>query len=176
MIDNPGEVGEAVRLTPASVNRTIGARSEELAHTLESLSGAEDRRTAEQVSHIYEYYLPILKEHYDDYPSAFETSIICIRLPKDIRKSRPFYRTWPWNRQAVRSMSSLPDRDDERMVFIDHSLGQRVGMAMCLRHLGGGWKIPCIYSFVTDEELEEERRLFYVAVTRAKRHLFDVPH
>jgi DNA helicase-2/ATP-dependent DNA helicase PcrA len=33
-------------------------------------------------------------------------------------------------------------------------------------------KFPSIYSFVTDEELEEERRLFYVAVTRAKRHLY----
>ncbi|MDE3036084.1 MAG: ATP-binding domain-containing protein, partial [Nitrospirota bacterium] len=28
------------------------------------------------------------------------------------------------------------------------------------------------YSFATEEELEEERRLFYVAVTRAKQHLF----
>ena len=33
-------------------------------------------------------------------------------------------------------------------------------------------KFPSLYSFVTDEELEEERRLFYVAVTRAKRHLY----
>ena len=29
-----------------------------------------------------------------------------------------------------------------------------------------------IYWFVADEDLEEERRLFYVSVTRAKRHLF----
>ena len=33
-------------------------------------------------------------------------------------------------------------------------------------------RFPSMYSFVTDEELEEERRLFYVSVTRAKRHLF----
>jgi DNA helicase-2/ATP-dependent DNA helicase PcrA len=33
-------------------------------------------------------------------------------------------------------------------------------------------RFPSIYSFTADEELEEERRLFYVAVTRAKRHLF----
>ena len=31
---------------------------------------------------------------------------------------------------------------------------------------------PSAYSFLTDDELEEERRLFYVAVTRAKRYLF----
>ncbi|MCA9478800.1 MAG: ATP-binding domain-containing protein, partial [Nitrospira sp.] len=33
-------------------------------------------------------------------------------------------------------------------------------------------RFPSAYSFVTQEELEEERRLLYVAVTRAKRHLF----
>jgi len=33
-------------------------------------------------------------------------------------------------------------------------------------------RIPSIYSFLTDEDLEEERRLLYVAVTRAKRSLF----
>ena len=33
-------------------------------------------------------------------------------------------------------------------------------------------RFPSMYSFVADEELEEERRLFYVSVTRAKRHLF----
>ena len=33
-------------------------------------------------------------------------------------------------------------------------------------------KFPSTYSFVADEEMEEERRLFYVAVTRAKRHLY----
>jgi DNA helicase-2/ATP-dependent DNA helicase PcrA len=33
-------------------------------------------------------------------------------------------------------------------------------------------RFPSAYSFLTEEELEEERRLLYVAVTRAKQHLF----
>ena len=33
-------------------------------------------------------------------------------------------------------------------------------------------RFPSVYSFAGDEELEEERRLFYVSVTRAKRHLY----
>ena len=33
-------------------------------------------------------------------------------------------------------------------------------------------RFPSVYSFVKMRSLEEERRLFYVAVTRAKRHLF----
>ena len=33
-------------------------------------------------------------------------------------------------------------------------------------------RFPSIYSFNSDEELDEELRLFYVAVTRAKTYLF----
>ena len=33
-------------------------------------------------------------------------------------------------------------------------------------------RFPSVYSFSEDEGLEEERRLFYVSVTRAKRHLY----
>ena len=33
-------------------------------------------------------------------------------------------------------------------------------------------KFPSTYSMHTDDELEEERRLLYVAVTRAKRNLY----
>ena len=33
-------------------------------------------------------------------------------------------------------------------------------------------RFPSSYSFLTEEELEEERRLLYVAVTRAKQQLY----
>ena len=38
----------------------------DLSLILESLAGAGELRPAEQVNHIYEYYLPILKAQYDD--------------------------------------------------------------------------------------------------------------
>ena len=57
---------------PYQILREVGGRSgqglKNLANTLESLSGFEELGTAEQVNHIYEYYLPILKDQYDDYP------------------------------------------------------------------------------------------------------------
>ncbi len=33
-------------------------------------------------------------------------------------------------------------------------------------------RFPSTYAFLSEEQLEEERRLFYVAITRAKHHLF----
>ena len=45
-------------------------------------------------------------------------------------------------------------------------------MAMRVLAVGRRRQVPSVFSFNSDEELEEERRLMYVAVTRAKRHLF----
>ena len=57
---------------PYRVLREVSGKSakglKDLAFTLENLSGSDDLRPAEQVNHIYEYYLPILKTQYDDYP------------------------------------------------------------------------------------------------------------
>jgi DNA helicase-2/ATP-dependent DNA helicase PcrA len=65
-----------------------------------------------------------------------------------------------------------PDREDERMVLstIHSAKGLEWQCVFVIWVVDG--KFPSIYSFITDDELEEERRLFYVAVTRAKRHLF----
>jgi DNA helicase-2/ATP-dependent DNA helicase PcrA len=65
-----------------------------------------------------------------------------------------------------------PDREDEQVVLstIHSAKGLEWQCVFVIWVVDG--KFPSIYSFVTDEELEEERRLFYVAVTRAKRHLY----
>ncbi len=61
---------------PCDVLRAVNGRSgqglKNLANTLETLSGSADLKPAEQVNHVYEYYLPILKEQYDDYPKRIE--------------------------------------------------------------------------------------------------------
>lgn len=162
---------------PFEVLRAASGRSAQglrnLAQTLESLSGAEDRRTAEQVNHIYEYYLPILKEQYDDYPKRI----------RDLDHLHTIAEGYPEVDAFLSDLALEPpdgsvadvepsDRDDERMVLstIHSAKGLEWQCVFVIWVVDG--KFPSIYSFVTDEELEEERRLFYVAVTRAKRHLF----
>jgi DNA helicase II / ATP-dependent DNA helicase PcrA len=144
-----------------------------LAHTLESLSAVEDRRTAEQVNHIYEYYLPILKEQYDDYPKRIRD----LDHLHTIAEGYPEVDAFLWDLALEPPDGSAvdvdaPDRDDERMVLstIHSAKGLEWQCVFVIWVVDG--KFPSIYSFVTDDELEEERRLFYVAVTRAKRHLF----
>jgi len=65
-----------------------------------------------------------------------------------------------------------PDRDDERLILstIHSAKGLEWQSVFVIWAVDG--RFPSAYSFTTDEQLEEERRLFYVAVTRAKQHLF----
>ncbi|MCS6294352.1 MAG: ATP-dependent helicase [Nitrospira sp.] len=162
---------------PFDVLRGVSGRSgqglKNLANTLESLSGTDDRSPSEQVNHIYEYYLPILKEQYDDYP----------KRTRDLDHLHTIAEGYPGVNEFLADLAleppdgsasgvDAPDRDDERLVLSTiHSAKGLEWQAVFVIWIVDG-RFPSVYSFVADEDLEEERRLFYVSVTRAKRHLF----
>jgi len=162
---------------PYRVLREVSGKSgkglKDLALTLESLSGSDDMRPAEQVNHIYEYYLPILKMQYDDYPKRI----------RDLDHLHTIAEGYPELDQLLADLALEPpdgsavdvgasDRDDERLVLstIHSAKGLEWQCVFVIWIVDG--RFPSVYSFVTDGDLEEERRLFYVAVTRAKQHLF----
>lgn len=162
---------------PFDILRGVSGRSgqglKNLAHTLESLAGADDRSPAEQVDHVYEYYLPILKEQYDDYPKRI----------RDLDHLHTIAEGYPGIEGFLADLALEPpdgsvagvdaaDRDDERLILstIHSAKGLEWQCVFVIWVVDG--RFPSAYSFLTDGELEEERRLFYVAVTRAKRHLF----
>jgi DNA helicase-2/ATP-dependent DNA helicase PcrA len=161
---------------PYDTLRAVTGRSAQglknLAHSLEILSGAEDKRTAEQVSHIYEYYLPILKEQYDDYPKRIRDLDHLHTIAEGYPQVDTFLSDLALEPPDSAVDVDAPDRDEERMVLstIHSAKGLEWQCVFVIWVVDG--KFPSLYSFVTDEELEEERRLFYVAVTRAKRHLY----
>ena len=144
-----------------------------MAHTLEGLVGTDERSPAEQVNHIYEYYLPILKEQYDDYPKRTRDLDHLHTIAENYTGIDEFLADLalePPDGSAVTVEAG--DRDDERMVLstIHSAKGLEWQCVFVIWVVDG--RFPSAYSFLTDDELEEERRLFYVAVTRAKRHLF----
>ncbi len=150
-----------------------GKGLKDLALTLESLAGSGDLRPAEQVGHIYEYYLPILKEHYDDYPKRTRDLDHLQTIAEGYQAVETFLSDLalePPDGNAARS--DAPDRDDERLVLstIHSAKGLEWQCVFVIWIVDG--RFPSVYSFSEDEGLEEERRLFYVSVTRAKRHLY----
>ena len=150
-----------------------GKGLKDLALTLESLAGSGDLRPAEQVAHIYEYYLPILKEHYDDYPKRTRDLDHLQTIAEGYQAVETFLSDLalePPDGNAARS--DAPDRDDERLVLstIHSAKGLEWQCVFVIWIVDG--RFPSVYSFSEDEGLEEERRLFYVSVTRAKRYLY----
>jgi DNA helicase-2/ATP-dependent DNA helicase PcrA len=144
----------------------------DLALTLESLAGAGDLRPAEQVNHVYEYYLPILKAQYDDYPKRTRDLDHLQTIAEGYQGVEMFLSDLALEPpDGSATGDEAPDRDDERLVLstIHSAKGLEWQCVFVIWIVDG--RFPSVYSFIADEELEEERRLFYVAVTRAKRHL-----
>jgi DNA helicase-2/ATP-dependent DNA helicase PcrA len=150
-----------------------GKGLKDLALTLESLAGDEDLRPAHLVSHIYEYYLPIFKEQYDDYPKRARDLDHLQTIAERYQGLESFLSDLALEPPDGSAAGvETPDRDDERLVLstIHSAKGLEWQCVFVIWIVDG--RFPSVYAFGEDEELEEERRLFYVAVTRAKRYLY----
>lgn len=163
--------------TPLDALREVAGRSsrglKDLAKALDEAGKLAALTPAEQVNEIYGYYLPILKEHYDDYPKRVRDLEHLYTIAERYQTLDTFLADLALEPpdQSVTGVEAL-DRDDERVVLstIHSAKGLEWQCVFVIWAVDG--RFPSAYSFATEEELEEERRLFYVAVTRAKQHLF----
>lgn len=143
-----------------------------LAATLEQLT--EDPLTpAVLLGEMLEYYLPLLKDQYDDYPKRIRDlehlSVMAERYA-DLNQFLADLTLEPPNE----SMSDVEasDNDDERLILSTiHSAKGLEWKCVFVMWLVDG-RFPSAYTFSDPDGLEEERRLLYVAITRAKHHLF----
>jgi DNA helicase-2/ATP-dependent DNA helicase PcrA len=143
-----------------------------LAATLEQLT-EEPLSPAVLLGEMLEYYLPLLKDQYDDYPKRIRDlehlSVMAERY-QDLNQFLSDLTLEPPNESV--SDVEAPDNDDERLILSTiHSAKGLEWRCVFVIWLVDG-RFPSAYSFSDDEGLEEERRLLYVAITRAKQHLF----
>ncbi len=162
---------------PYEVLRQGGGRAalglRNLAAALESVGSVEDGSPADQVNRLLEYYYPILREQYDDYPKRTRDLEHIMGIAERYGDLEAFLAdlTLEPPDESVTDIEA-PDRDDERLVLSTiHSAKGLEWRCVFVIWLVDG-RFPSSYSFLTDAELEEERRLLYVAVTRAKQFLY----
>ena len=161
---------------PLAVLREVSGRSsrplKDLAIMLEEAGRSASLTPAEQVNEVYRYYLPILKEHYDDYPKRMRDLEHLYTIAERYGRLNDFLADLALEPpdESVAGVEA-GDRDDERLVLstIHSAKGLEWQCVFVIWTVDG--RFPSAYSFTSDEELEEERRLFYVAVTRAKKYL-----
>ncbi len=162
---------------PLEVLRETGGRLarplKDLAIVLEEAARAGSLTPAEQVNEVYRYYLPILKDHYDDYPKRMRDLEHLYTMAERYAKLNDFLADLALEPpdESVADVEA-GDRDEERLVLstIHSAKGLEWQCVFVIWVVDG--RFPSAYSFVTEEEMEEERRLFYVAVTRAKKYLY----
>jgi DNA helicase-2/ATP-dependent DNA helicase PcrA len=128
---------------------------------------------SEQVDVLYRYYFPILQQKYDDYPKRMKDLEHLLTIMERYQQPSDFLADMALEPpdESVADVTGL-DRDDEKLVLstIHSAKGLEWHTVFIIWALDG--KFPSAYSFLTEEELEEERRLFYVAATRAEQGLF----
>ena len=164
--DAPSEV-----LQVGSGKSAYGLRN--LAAMLDAVGCLEDASPPDQINQVFEYYFPILKDQYDDYPKRIR-DLEHLQVMAERYSSLEEFLTDLTLEPLDESVLDVKgaEQDDEHLILSTiHSAKGLEWRCVFVIWLVDG-RFPSSYSFLTEEELEEERRLLYVAVTRAKQQLY----
>lgn len=122
---------------------------------------------------VLEYYIPILETTYDDYRKRRLDLESLLRISERYSALEQMLTEMvlePPNTSQVDTEAS--DNEDEKLVLSTiHSAKGLEWHTVFIIHLVDGY-FPSMQSMDEGEDLEEERRLFYVAATRARQNLY----
>jgi len=159
------------RLRSYSAKGKVAQELKTLAQVLEEAAQAE--LPSEQMQYLLQYYVPILKQnHPDDHPKRLrdlehfqgmtERYLSLERLLSDMALEPP-------NDSVAGTLAVDPDEGPLVLSTIHSAKGLEFHSVFIIWTLEG--RFPSLYNS-SPEDLEEERRLLYVAATRAKQNLF----
>jgi DNA helicase-2/ATP-dependent DNA helicase PcrA len=122
---------------------------------------------------ILEYYGPILRARYDDHMKRKKDLEMFQNITeryKDVGTLLADLALEPPNESVADVESPGPETEFLTLSTIHSAKGLEWNAVFVIYALEG--RFPAMRAVGTDEEIEEERRLMYVACTRAKEHLF----
>ena len=123
---------------------------------------------------VVKYYMPILKQKFDDYPKRLkdlEQLVVIMEQYHDLVDFLSDMALEPPNTSFDNVMTVRRDDSDRLTLSTIHSAkGLEWNTVILLWVLDG--RFPSIHAIEDEESLEEERRLMYVAATRAKENLY----
>ena len=128
---------------------------------------------AEQTFQILQYYEPILRARYDDHMKRKKDLEMFQNITERYRETRALLTDLalePPNQSIVDVESPGPEDEFLTLSTIHSAKGLEWNSVFIIYALEG--RFPTMRSVASDAEIEEERRLMYVACTRAKEHLF----
>jgi len=133
----------------------------------------EHNEPAEIIARFLVYYQPLLKIKYDDFNKRLNDLDSLLRIAQRYKTTEQFLVDMalePPERMLVEP--GRPDKGDSPLTLSTiHSAKGLEWHTVFLIYVAEG-HLPSYLSLETEEQIEEERRLFYVAATRAKVNLF----
>ncbi|MBI3015537.1 MAG: ATP-dependent helicase [Candidatus Tectomicrobia bacterium] len=128
---------------------------------------------SELLSLLLYYYEPILQEKFDNFPKRARDLEHLVAMSQRYRTLEAFLADVALEPPTESVSGMTPeDQDDEKLILstIHSAKGLEWHTVFILWAVDG--KFPSPHSLHREEDLEEERRLMYVASTRASRNLF----
>lgn len=167
------EGGSAVeRLRSYNAKGKVAQGLRTLAQVLEEAAKAE--LPSEQAQYLMQYYVPILKQNYpDDHPKRLRDMEHFQGMTERYRNLERLLSDMalePPNDSVGGVLAVDPDEGPLILSTIHSAKGLEFHSVFIIWALEG--RFPSFYNTSSSEELEEERRLLYVAATRAKQNLF----
>jgi DNA helicase-2/ATP-dependent DNA helicase PcrA len=145
---------------------------ERLIKALDGLDG-KDLSSVDIGARLLDYYEPILEKKYDDHPKRFKDLEHLLTIMERYQSLESFLSDMalePPNASVDDILAT--DYEDEQLVLstIHSAKGLEWHTVIIIWALEG--RFPVTYAARSDEEMEEELRLMYVAATRAKENLY----
>jgi len=128
---------------------------------------------AEKTFQVLQYYEPILRARYDDHQKRKKDLEMFQNITERYKEMRALLTDLalePPNESIVDVESPGPEDEYLTLSTIHSAKGLEWNSVFIIYALEG--RFPTMRSVASDEEVEEERRLMYVACTRAKDNLF----
>lgn len=128
---------------------------------------------ADKVELVLEYYDPIFKEKYDDFNKRRKDLEIFLNIASNYKKVDTFLSDMALEppQDSIADVDAADKEDDILTLSTIHSAKGLEWHSVFILHAAEGF-FPSSQSFESLEAIEEERRLMYVASTRAKQNLY----
>jgi DNA helicase-2/ATP-dependent DNA helicase PcrA len=141
----------------------------ELYKTIDKLDGS----VTEQLQAVVEYYSVFCKKRFDDYPKRMKDLEAFVDISGTYRSLEAMVEEVALDPIEATAIDTEPGKKDENPLVLStiHSAkGLEWNTVFLIQCLDG--ILPSGYALESEEELDEEVRLLYVAITRAKDLLF----
>ena len=139
----------------------------------ELTTGNSKESFAEKLRLVIDYYKPLLKEKYDDYHKRLDDLSSLEMIAARYENLQEFLSDLTLEPVDERQLKVTPEDDEDESLILStiHSAKGLEWHTVFIISLIDGY-LPSSYSIRSNEEIEEERRLLYVAATRAGQNLY----